>query len=177
VLNKTKLRKIILAMHRGRPADPRDCDAWDRAVEYAEQLLADDSHDEPPTVRDVKICNLPYQPEPFVHGWISTAEGPKDVWLRNDGKWTTEEGDVRNSLMSVPGSHDEAGRLLHTLADQPGTLTICARADGDQRYRVTRQSDGTTREVVAYQLLECLRTLSTQETTTCLPQQARPSSN
>lgn len=40
---QNKLRKIVLAMHRGRPADPRDCDAWDRAVRYAEQLLEDET--------------------------------------------------------------------------------------------------------------------------------------
>ena len=54
-------------------------------------------------VRDITVCHLPYQPAPFVHGWIQTLDGPRDVWLRNDGLWTTEEGDERNSLLLSEG--------------------------------------------------------------------------
>ena len=51
-------------------------------------------------VRDITVCHLPYQGAPFVHGWVQTQDGPRDVWLRNDGLWTTNEGDERNSLLS-----------------------------------------------------------------------------
>ena len=54
-------------------------------------------------VHDVTLCHLPYQESPFVHGWIDGVDGPKDVWLRNDGQWTTEEGDSRNSLVLSEG--------------------------------------------------------------------------
>ena len=50
-------------------------------------------------VHDITVCHLPYQNAPFVHGWIETAEGPQDVWLRNDGIWTSDETDERNSLI------------------------------------------------------------------------------
>ena len=54
-------------------------------------------------VHDVTVCHLPYQVSPFVHGWIETSNGARDVWLRNDGLWTTEEGDERNSLILSDG--------------------------------------------------------------------------
>lgn len=54
-------------------------------------------------IRDITVCHLPYGDAPFVHGWIATAEGPRDVWLRNDGLWTTEESDERNSLILCDG--------------------------------------------------------------------------
>ena len=54
-------------------------------------------------VRDIAVCHLPYQDAPFVHGWIDTADGPRDVWLRSDGVWTSEEGDERNSLSLSDG--------------------------------------------------------------------------
>lgn len=54
-------------------------------------------------IRDITVCHLPYQPAPFVHGWIATAAGPRDVWLRNDGLWTTDEGDERNLLILSDG--------------------------------------------------------------------------
>ena len=54
-------------------------------------------------VRDITLCHLPYQDAPFVHGWIDTADGPRDVWLRNDGVWTSDEGDERNSLILNDG--------------------------------------------------------------------------
>jgi hypothetical protein len=54
-------------------------------------------------VRDITVCHLPYQPAPFVHGWMQTPDGPRDVWLRNDGLWTTEESDERNALLLSAG--------------------------------------------------------------------------
>lgn len=50
-------------------------------------------------VNDITVCYLPYQKYPFVHGWINTTDGPRDVWLRNDGLWTSNEDDKRNSLI------------------------------------------------------------------------------
>lgn len=41
----TMLRKIMTAMHRGRPVMPNDV-TWDRAVGYAERLLADSVKEE-----------------------------------------------------------------------------------------------------------------------------------
>lgn len=54
-------------------------------------------------VHDIKVCHLPHQDGPFVHGWIETADGPRDVWLRCDGKWTSEEEDDRNLLILSRG--------------------------------------------------------------------------
>lgn len=54
-------------------------------------------------VRDITVCHLPHHDAPFVHGWIATANGPRDVWLRSDGLWTSEEGDERNSLLLSDG--------------------------------------------------------------------------
>jgi len=54
-------------------------------------------------IHDITVCHLPYRDAPFVHGWMSTADGPRDVWLRNDGLWTTVEGDEHNSLMLSSG--------------------------------------------------------------------------
>jgi hypothetical protein len=67
-------------------------------------------------IRDITVCHLPYQSAPFVHGWIQTPDGQRDVWLRSDGLWTTEEGDARNalllsagwSLQQEPAARDEA---------------------------------------------------------------------
>jgi hypothetical protein len=44
-------------------------------------------------VRNILVCWLPNQPRPFVHGWILAPDGARDVWLRTDGLWTTDEGD------------------------------------------------------------------------------------
>ena len=49
-------------------------------------------------VQDITVCWLPYQPRPFVHGWVLALGGDRDVWLRSDGMWTTEETDERVSL-------------------------------------------------------------------------------
>lgn len=54
-------------------------------------------------VQDITVCHLPYQKAPFVHGWIYTCDGRRDVWLRNDGLWTTAEGDDRNWLLLSDG--------------------------------------------------------------------------
>ncbi len=48
------------------------------------------------SVRDIRVCHLPYQPGPFVVGMIDNAESPtgeSNVWLRSDGAWTTIDGD------------------------------------------------------------------------------------
>lgn len=55
------------------------------------------------TVQDIVICCLPYKKHPFVHGWIMTDDGPYDLWLRNDGLWTTDEENERNNLMLSEG--------------------------------------------------------------------------
>ena len=49
-------------------------------------------------VRGITVCWLPYQLSPFVHGWVLTADGRRDVWLRSDGLWTTDETDEGVSL-------------------------------------------------------------------------------
>ena len=49
-------------------------------------------------VRNILVCWLPYQPRPFVHGWVLAPDGARDVWLRSDGMWTTEETDERVSI-------------------------------------------------------------------------------
>ena len=49
-------------------------------------------------VQDTTVCWLPYQPRPFVHGWVLTSDGGRDVWLRSDGLWTTDETDETVSL-------------------------------------------------------------------------------
>jgi len=38
-------------------------------------------------VEDIRICKLPYQDHPFVHGSIAG----KDVWLKDDGSWTESD--------------------------------------------------------------------------------------
>ena len=38
-------------------------------------------------VHKIKICKLPYQEHPFVHG----VRNGKDVWLKEDGSWTQVE--------------------------------------------------------------------------------------
>lgn len=37
---KAVLQKVLVAMHRGRPSDPRDCRSWHRAVTAAEKAVA-----------------------------------------------------------------------------------------------------------------------------------------
>jgi hypothetical protein len=54
-------------------------------------------------IRNITVCCLPDGVLPFVHGCIDTADGPRDVWLRNDGIWTTREDDERNSLRLSDG--------------------------------------------------------------------------
>ncbi len=54
-------------------------------------------------VSRITVCHLPYQPAPFVHGCLQTPDGPRDVWLRNDGLWTTCESDARNALLLSDG--------------------------------------------------------------------------
>lgn len=39
-------------------------------------------------VKDIKICKLPYQEHPFVHG----ERNGSDVWLMNNGEWTDVDG-------------------------------------------------------------------------------------
>lgn len=46
------------------------------------------------TVTDIKICKLPYQEHPFVHG----VRDGKDVWLTDTGEWSETDGDPRCSI-------------------------------------------------------------------------------
>lgn len=39
-------------------------------------------------VTDIRICKLPYQEHPFVHG----VQDGHDVWLTIDGRWTDVDG-------------------------------------------------------------------------------------
>ena len=39
-------------------------------------------------VSDIRICKLPYQEHPFVHG----VRDGKDVWLMSNGEWTEVDG-------------------------------------------------------------------------------------
>lgn len=45
-------------------------------------------------IHSIKICQLPYQDRPFVHG-IRDGE---DVWLKRDGTWSNIDGDPECSL-------------------------------------------------------------------------------
>jgi hypothetical protein len=45
-------------------------------------------------VTNIRICKLPYQDHPFVHG---DRDG-KDVWLMANGEWTEEDGHPDSSI-------------------------------------------------------------------------------
>lgn len=45
-------------------------------------------------VTDIRICKLPYQEHPFVHG----VRDGKDVWLMDNGQWTEEDGHPNASI-------------------------------------------------------------------------------
>ena len=40
-------------------------------------------------VSDIRICKLPYQEHPFVHG----VRDGRDVWLTSTGVWSEVDGD------------------------------------------------------------------------------------
>ena len=46
-------------------------------------------------ITDIKVCKLPYQEHPFVHG----RRNGEDVWLTADGNWTTIED---HELAAIP---------------------------------------------------------------------------
>ena len=45
-------------------------------------------------VTNIKICKLPYQEHPFVHG----IRNGKDVWLMTNGQWTEIDGHEDSSI-------------------------------------------------------------------------------
>jgi len=45
-------------------------------------------------VTDIRICKLPYQNHPFVHG----VRDGRDVWLLSDGQWTDTDGHPEASI-------------------------------------------------------------------------------
>lgn len=45
-------------------------------------------------VTNIKICKLPYQEHPFIHGVCNN----KDVWLTQSGKWTEIDGDPSTAI-------------------------------------------------------------------------------
>ena len=45
-------------------------------------------------VKKIRICKLPYQKHPFVHG----VRDGKDVWLKRNGKWTEVDGHKKASI-------------------------------------------------------------------------------
>lgn len=53
------------------------------------------------TVNDIKVWHLKCENSPFVHGWVQDEKsetGQTDVWLRNDGAWTTKAGGRETQL-------------------------------------------------------------------------------
>lgn len=114
------------------------CKSHGSGRDYRKAALLDFLNNRPqvaPEIKEITICHLPYQDRPFVHGHIELPDGSKkDVWLKSDGSWTTEDGHPDCGITLGSWNRPQVAQL-RPIAEMPEKVPEgCVRFYGDKQF-------------------------------------------